>query len=87
MKLHIKVKPGSKKDEVTKEADGSFKIKIKEQPIDGKANTYLISFLSKLLALPKLKIAVLEGETNTYKTLEIEATELYVMERLNRAIV
>jgi uncharacterized protein YggU (UPF0235/DUF167 family) len=33
MLLRLKVKPGSKTDEVIVEADGTFKVKIKAQPI------------------------------------------------------
>lgn len=84
MKLRIKVKPGSKTDEIIREADGSLKVKIKAQPIEGKANKYLVEYLSKVLNLPKSKISLLKGETNSYKTLEIEAEEKYVNDILSR---
>lgn len=82
MKLRIKVKPGSKTDEILREADGSVKIKIKAQPVEGKANKYLLEYLSSVLNLPKAKIVLLKGETNSFKTLEIDATETYIMEKL-----
>lgn len=82
MKLRIKVKPGSKTDEVLREADGSIKVKIKAQPVEGKANKYLVEYLSEVLALPKSKIVLLKGETNAFKTLEIEAEDNYVNSRL-----
>ena len=82
MKLRIKVKPGSKTDEIVREADGSIKVKIKAQPVEGKANKYLVKYLSKVLALPKSKIVLLKGETNAFKKLEIEAEEDYVNSRL-----
>ncbi|MCW5907881.1 MAG: DUF167 domain-containing protein [Chitinophagales bacterium] len=78
MILRIKVKPGSKTDEIVREADGTVKVKIRAQPIEGKANKYLIEFLSEILRLPKSKINLLKGETNSFKTLEIDATEEYV---------
>lgn len=82
MKLKIKVKPASKIDEIVREADGNIKVKIKGQPIEGKANKYLIEYLSKVLNLPKSKIVLLKGETNAFKTLEIDAEESYVNSKL-----
>ena len=38
MLLRIKVKPNSKTDEIIREADGSLKVKIRAQPVEGKAN-------------------------------------------------
>ena len=84
MKLRIKVKPNSKTDEVIREADGSLKVKIKAQPVEGKANKYLVEFLSHILNLPKSKIILLKGETNAFKTLEIEAEEKYVSDILSK---
>ena len=83
MKLRIKVKPNSKTDEVIREADGSLKVKIKAQPVEGKANKYLVEYLSKVLNLPKSKFFLRKGETNSFKTLEIEAEEQYVNDILS----
>lgn len=82
MKLRLKVKPASKTDEIIREADGSLKVKIKAPPVEGKANKYLIEFLSGLLNLPKSKIVLLKGETNSFKTFEIDADEEYVTGKL-----
>lgn len=82
MKLKIKVKPGSKTEEILREADGSLKVKIKAQPVEGKANKYLVEYLSEVLALPKSKIVLLKGETNSFKTLEIDADENYIKSKL-----
>jgi uncharacterized protein (TIGR00251 family) len=82
MKLRIKVKPASKTDEIIREADGSLKLKIKAPPVEGKANKYLVEFLSEVLKLPKSKITLLKGETNSFKTLEIETEESYVDTKL-----
>lgn len=86
MKLRIKVKPGSKTDEIVREADGGLKVKIKAQPVEGKANKYLVEYLSGVLGLPKSKITLLKGETNSFKTLEIEAEENWVSDRLSKIV-
>lgn len=84
MKLHIKVKPASKTDEIIREADGGIKVKIKAPPVEGKANKYLIEYLSGVLCISKSKIVLLKGETNSYKTLEIDAEENYLAKILSK---
>lgn len=85
MKLHLKVKPNSKKDEIIREADGSLKIKIRAQPVEGKANKYLVEFLCSVLDISKSKIVLLKGESGSFKTLKIDAEENFVLEKLLRA--
>ena len=71
-------------DDVTKEPDGSIKVRIKAPPVDGKANKYLVEFLAGYFGLSKSKVRLLKGETNQFKTLEIEADELAIVERLEK---
>lgn len=83
MQLRVKVKPASAKDEVIKTTEG-YLIKIKERPVEGKANAYLCSYLSKITGVPKSHIQVVKGETSAYKTLEITtANEALVLEKLS----
>ena len=84
MKLRIKVKPGSKTDEIIREADGTLKVKIKAQPEEGKANKYLVEYLAGVLGISKSQVELLKGETNQFKTLEINADEKQVMEKLSK---
>ncbi len=86
MLLRVKVKPNSRIDAIEKEADGGFKVRIKEQPVEGKANKYLVAFLSKVIDVPKSYIEVAKGETSAFKTLHIHADEVLVLEKLNGAI-
>ena len=86
MLLRIKVKPNSKTDEIIREADGSLKVKIRAQPIEGKANKYLLEYLAKVLGLPKSSLSLLKGESNSFKTVEIDATEQSVLNILNAVI-
>lgn len=82
MLLRIKVKPNSKTDEIIRETDGSLKVKIRAQPVEGKANKYLVEFLAKKLGLSKSQVNLLKGESNSFKTLEIDASEEYVNSKL-----
>ncbi len=75
MILHLTVKPGSRKDEFVIEPDGSIKVKIKEQPIEGKANKYLLNYLSEIFGVPKSKIEILKGDNNPHKKVSIDIDE------------
>ncbi len=83
MKLHIKVKPGSKVDSIAMDAENNWVVKIKAPPVDGKANVYLVQFLAKVLNLPKSHIQLLKGETSSFKTLEITSDENDVLAKLS----
>ena len=72
MKIHIKVKPGSKagpKIEVL--PDNSYLIYIRQIAADGKANEAVIDLLSKYFNTAKSNIKILRGHTSKYKVIEI----------------
>ena len=83
MRLHIKVKPNSQKDEVIKGPDGTIMVRIKAAPVEGKANKYLTTFLAEYFGLSRSQVTLLRGETNRFKTVEIEAEEAYIQNKLN----
>jgi hypothetical protein len=85
MLLRVKIKPNSARDEIIREADGTLKIKIKAQPVEGKANKYLVKYLSGILDIPTSKIQLIKGESSVFKTIEINADEKYVMSKLPQA--
>jgi len=78
MYLYITVKPNSGRNEVLINPDGTLKIKIKAEPIEGKANQALISYLSEVLKIPKSLIKVEKGITSPRKRLSIDVEEDYV---------
>lgn len=85
MILQVKVKPGCKIDAVTPLLNGTFQIKIREVPEGGKANQYLIKYLSKVLDLPVSSIALIRGKTSSVKLLQIDAEEAAVYHQLRIA--
>jgi hypothetical protein len=58
-------------DSVSVNPDGSLRIKIKAPPVDGKANEYLIEYLSDFFDLPKKNIEILSGFTSSHKRINI----------------
>jgi uncharacterized protein (TIGR00251 family) len=78
MILSIKVKPGSKVDQIFYDAAGLLNVKIKAPAQEGKANAYLVEFLAKRLGVAKTNVTVVAGFTNPYKRIELNvATEAY----------
>ncbi|CCH57148.1 protein of unknown function DUF167 [Fibrisoma limi BUZ 3] len=75
MIVHLKVKPGSKVDQLFYDEAGLLIAKIKAPAQDGKANAYLVELLAKQLGLAKSKVTIVAGFTNPYKRLSIDADE------------
>lgn len=73
--LHIKVKPGSFKNEVSVDAEGTLTVKLREKPIDGAANEALIKFLSKEFKLSKSAIVLEKGQTSRFKKLLLHISQ------------
>lgn len=75
MTLHLKVKPGSKVDQLFYDAAGMLNAKIKAPAQDGKANAYLIEFLAKQLSTAKSNLTIVAGFTNPHKRIELDVTQ------------
>lgn len=84
MQIHCIVKPNSKAESITVNPDNSFRIKIKTPPVDGKANEYLISYLSEVFDLPKKNIEIISGFTNSHKRINIVAEETHIQKIISK---
>lgn len=80
--LSLKISPNSSKNEIIKSEDGSIKVKITAQPIDGKANKALVEFLSKQLKIPKSSIEIIKGHTGKDKSLLIKTNDDLIIQKL-----
>ncbi|MCT7958277.1 DUF167 domain-containing protein [Laspinema palackyanum] len=67
----IKVKPNSKQQQITEEADGSLTIRLKSPPVDGKANAELIKLLADKFEVPKSAIVIKSGVSSRNKLVEV----------------
>jgi uncharacterized protein (TIGR00251 family) len=67
----IKVKPNSKQQQITEEADGSLTIRLKSPPVDGKANAELIKLLADKFEVPKSAIVIKSGISSRNKLVEV----------------
>ena len=70
MKIQVKVKPNSKAEGVT-ENGSSLIVKVKEPPIEGRANQAVIRILAEHFGVPRDQIRILSGFKRSSKVIEI----------------
>lgn len=69
--LNIRAVPRASKDSIQGRLGDALKVRIQAPPVEGKANAYLIKFLSKHWKIPRSRIEILSGETGRNKRLRI----------------
>jgi len=72
MRKTVSVKPGSRRQEVKEEADGSLVVYLKQRPVDGKANAELVEVLAEHWKVPRSAIRIKMGTTGRKKIVEID---------------
>ncbi len=70
MKIAVKVKPNSKVEDIIEE-DGTFIIKVKEPPTEGKANRAVIRLLAKHFGVSETRLRITTGFKSRNKIIEI----------------
>ena len=71
MKIFLKVKPGSKKEGVTKTDELHYIVSVKAPPVEGKANDAIVKVLSDYFKVPKSHIVISKGGHSKNKIIEI----------------
>ena len=69
--LNLRVIPRASRDAIQGVVGDALKIRIQAPPIEGKANAYLVKFLSKHWKIPRSSIEILSGATGRNKRLRI----------------
>ncbi len=69
--LNVRVIPRASKDGIQGLLGDALKVRIQAPPVEGKANAYLVKFLSKHWKIPRRDIEILSGETGRNKRLRI----------------
>jgi len=70
MKIEVKVRPDSKTEEVIQEGH-SFTVKVKEPPVEGKANRAVIRLLAKHLGVSESQLRISKGLHSRIKVIEV----------------
>lgn len=71
MRISIRVKPGSKKTGIELAADGVYVVRVKEPPVDGKANKAVLRAVAEALGIAPSAVQLIAGESAKTKRLEI----------------
>lgn len=78
----MKVLPRSSKDEIVRQKDEVYKIKLTAPAIEGKGNKALLKLLAKKLGLPKREIRIISGERSRIKSIQINRLTLEQVKKL-----
>jgi uncharacterized protein (TIGR00251 family) len=73
MRISIKVKPRSKTEEVMEEGD-SLIVRVKEPPIEGRANRAVVRLLAEHFGVPENSIRICRGFKSRDKVIELLPT-------------
>jgi uncharacterized protein (TIGR00251 family) len=70
--IKLKVKPGSREDELSALDDGSWVARVKAQPVDGKANAAVVALVAKHFGLRKAQVHIKSGASGRSKLVQLE---------------
>jgi len=69
--LKVKVKPGSRDESLTEQADGTWLARVKAPPVDGKANAALIVLIAAHFGLRKAQVTIKSGASGRLKLVQL----------------
>jgi hypothetical protein len=76
LRIQVKVKPRSKTGDVTREMDGDvYVVRVKEPPVEGRANRAVLKLLAKHLGVPESRLSIVSGLTSKNKVIEVKPIE------------
>ena len=84
--IKVLAKPGSKENGITGITEEGLEVKIAAPPVDGEANTELISYLSKLFAIRKSDLSLDRGSRSRTKTVTISKDSGFTLEKTNELL-
>ena len=71
--LHCQLQPRASTDDIVGVQADKLKIRITAPPVDGKANSHLVKFLSRQFGVAKQNVQLISGGTSRYKIIEISS--------------
>ena len=70
--IRLKVKPGSRVEELTELDDGTWLARVKAPPVDGKANAAVIGLVARHFGLRKSQVSIKSGASARMKLVTLE---------------
>lgn len=71
MKIFVNVKPRSHFERIEEEDKQHYTIRVKQPPIDDKANEAVVMLLAKHLSVPRNHVRLISGRSSRHKVFEI----------------
>ena len=71
MKIVVTAKPGSREELIEKVSETEYIVKVKEPPVDGKANRAIVAALADYFKVPVFRIRIVVGHTTKKKIIDI----------------
>ena len=71
MRIHVVVKPRSRRESVQPQPDGSYQVALDAPPHEGLANERLVEVLAAFFQVPKSGIAIVRGHKSRRKWVEV----------------
>jgi len=83
MRIHLKVVPGSSRDEISGWLGDSLKIRVRAPAEGGKANAAVVKVLALVLGVPRQALELVCGAASARKVIEVDTlSEDEVRQRL-----
>jgi uncharacterized protein (TIGR00251 family) len=70
--LKVRVKPGSRREELVEQPDGSWLAHVRAPPVDGKANAALIALVASHFGLRRVQVNIRSGAGSRMKLVQLE---------------
>jgi uncharacterized protein len=67
----VRVTPGAKRDELVAVEDGTYRVRLRAPPVDGRANESLRNLLAKFLGVPAKEVEIVSGRTSRTKRVRV----------------
>ena len=71
VELHVRVTPGSSKNEVAGHTSGVWKVRLTAPPVEGRANRALTEYLADRLDINRSQVKLLKGDSSRNKVLAV----------------
>ena len=71
MKISVKARPGSNKDEVRRIDEGRYVVEVRERPVQGRANSAIVKALAAFLHIAPSRVQIISGHFSREKIVEI----------------
>lgn len=72
MKISVIVKAGAKENRIEDLGCGSYQIRVKVPPLEGRANEEVIRLVAEYFGVPRARVTLKSGKTSKRKILVID---------------